>query len=104
VVDDMTGKVAFVLVACGGFLGFGEQLRRAPWAALSYATGRGGYVLKGAFEEAPSPVSLGSVVDRHGWAGTRDGRGAEAGDKRLDAGSAAPPLVSDRSSYDITQD
>src|SRR5688572_29801540 len=47
-IDETTGDVAFVLVAEGGFLGFGTRLRRLPWSALSYQVGRGGYILDAA--------------------------------------------------------
>ena len=73
-IDDATGEVAFVLMAQGGFLGFGERLRRLPWSALSYRAARGGYVLD--LDEAPPEGVLdlsGKVVfqrsaDRGGWA------------------------------------
>ena len=73
-IDDATGEVAFVLMAQGGFLGFGERLHRLPWSALSYRAARGGYVLD--LDEAPPEGVLdlsGKVVfqrsaDRGGWA------------------------------------
>ena len=73
-IDDATGEVAFVLLAEGGFLGFGQRLRRLPWSALSYGAARGGYVLDVA-EARRADVSnrFGKVAfqraaDRGGWA------------------------------------
>ena len=44
-IDKRSGRVAFVLVSTGGFLGLGTSLRPVPWAVLSYDLGLGGYVL-----------------------------------------------------------
>jgi hypothetical protein len=72
-IDDATGDVAFVLVAGGGILGFGERLRRLPWAALSYSTDRGGYVVN-ADATADGGLDLTGRIpfqrsaDRGGWA------------------------------------
>lgn len=73
-IDDASGDVAFVLLAEGGFLGFGERLRRLPWSALSYQAARGGYVLD--LAEAPldgvlnlsGKVAFQRSADRGGWA------------------------------------
>ncbi|MCC7267139.1 MAG: PRC-barrel domain-containing protein [Caulobacteraceae bacterium] len=72
IIDDATGQVAFVLIACGGILGFGERLRRASWSALTYEAERIGYVLDEAGGDTPSPVPLSKAA-------VRDDRGAEAG-------------------------
>ena len=71
-IDDVTDDVAFVLLAEGGFLGFGEHFRRVPWAALAYDAGRMGYILDVA-EARGEDARCGKVTfqragDRGGWA------------------------------------
>jgi sporulation protein YlmC with PRC-barrel domain len=36
--DTRTGKVAYAVLSCGGFLGMGEKLFAVPWQALSLDT------------------------------------------------------------------
>ena len=73
-IDDATGEVVFVLLAEGGFLGFGERLHRLPWSALSYQAAHGGYVLDLAEASRESISNLSEDVvfqtsaDRGGWA------------------------------------
>lgn len=43
-IDKQTGKVAYALMAFGGFLGLGEDHFPLPWAKLRYDTARDGYV------------------------------------------------------------
>lgn len=44
-VDKVTGRVAYAVMAFGGFLGLGERLHPLPWEALTYDPARGGYVV-----------------------------------------------------------
>src|SRR3954471_18414214 len=44
-VDKRSGQVAYAVLSFGGFLGIGEDYYPLPWKALSYDTGRGGYVV-----------------------------------------------------------
>ncbi len=44
-VDKVSGQVAYVVLAFGGFLGLGETHHPLPWNALSYSTDLGGYVV-----------------------------------------------------------
>jgi len=46
VVDEVTGKVAYAILRCGGFLGFGRRCRPLPWSLLAYDARRDGYVLR----------------------------------------------------------
>jgi sporulation protein YlmC with PRC-barrel domain len=39
------GRVAYAVLASGGFLGIGEQYYPVPWEALRYDTELGGYVV-----------------------------------------------------------
>lgn len=45
-IDKLSGKVAYAVIAFGGFLGLGEQRRALPWSVLEYNTELEGYVLK----------------------------------------------------------
>ncbi|TDR93028.1 PRC-barrel domain-containing protein [Enterovirga rhinocerotis] len=44
-VDKVTGQVAYVVMAFGGFLGLGESHHPLPWRALRYDVQLGGYVV-----------------------------------------------------------
>lgn len=53
----MSGKVAYAVVSCGGFLGMGEKYLPMPWSLLSYDTNKNGYVVptdRTQLEAAPS--------------------------------------------------
>jgi hypothetical protein len=53
----VSGKVAYAIMAFGGFLGIGERYHPLPWSILKYDTSQEGYVvpLEGAqLEGAPS--------------------------------------------------
>lgn len=45
VLEKSTGKVAYVVLAVGGFLGIGERYHRLPWERLTYDEDKGGYNL-----------------------------------------------------------
>jgi hypothetical protein len=72
--DEDTGEVAHVVLASGGFLGFGRRLARVPWKALSYEPRRGGYVLDlptakvNELNPTAAKVAFGMSADRGGWA------------------------------------
>jgi sporulation protein YlmC with PRC-barrel domain len=53
----LSGKVAYAVVSCGGFLGLGEKYLPVPWSLLSYDPERSGYVLpanRSQLEAAPA--------------------------------------------------
>lgn len=53
----VSGKVAYAVVSCGGFLGLGEKYLPMPWSLLTYDTDKHGYVTpvdRGQLEEAAS--------------------------------------------------
>jgi hypothetical protein len=55
-VDKHNGRVAYVVMSFGGFLGIGENYHPLPWAKLTYDTRLGGYVIdvdKDTLEGAP---------------------------------------------------
>jgi hypothetical protein len=44
-IDKISGHVAYAVMSFGGFLGIGEKYHPLPWAALTYDTDQGGYVV-----------------------------------------------------------
>lgn len=44
-IDKMTGRVAYAVMAFGGFLGVGEDYHPLPWNVLQYNEQLGGYVV-----------------------------------------------------------
>src|SRR6185436_1424007 len=44
-IDKPSGKVAYAVIAFGGFLGMGQERRALPWSALHYDTQQRGYVV-----------------------------------------------------------
>ena len=42
-IDKMTGKVSYAVLAFGGFLGLGNDHYPIPWASVKYDTSLGGY-------------------------------------------------------------
>jgi sporulation protein YlmC with PRC-barrel domain len=41
----LSGKVAYAVISCGGFLGVGEKYHPIPWSLLTYDIDKSGYVL-----------------------------------------------------------
>jgi sporulation protein YlmC with PRC-barrel domain len=53
----LSGKVAYAVVSCGGFLGVGEKYLPMPWSLLSYDPDKNGYVVptsRAKLQEAPN--------------------------------------------------
>jgi hypothetical protein len=44
-IDKISGKIAYAVVAFGGFLGIGEEYYPVPWSKLDYETQLGGYLV-----------------------------------------------------------
>jgi len=44
-IDKKSGKVAYAIMAFGGFLGMGNNYHPLPWSLLKYDTAKGGYVV-----------------------------------------------------------
>jgi len=42
-IEKLSGKVAYAVMAFGGFLGMGEEEHTIPWNKLTYDTSLGGY-------------------------------------------------------------
>ena len=69
-----SGKVAYAILAYGGFLGAGERFHPLPWSLLTYDTGLNGYVApldKAQLKDAPT-LSRAEIDDDSdaGWAET----------------------------------
>ena len=45
-IDKTSGRVAYAILSFGGFLGIGDKHHPLPWAALTYDTALGGYVVR----------------------------------------------------------
>lgn len=55
-VDKLSGKVSYVVMSFGGFLGIGERYHPLPWDTLTYDEELGGYlvnVTREQLEDAP---------------------------------------------------
>jgi len=62
-IDINSGKVAYVVLSFGGFLGLGEKLFAIPWEAMTIDTNRKVFILnveKGVLEKAPG-------FDKNNW-------------------------------------
>ena len=56
-IDKISGRAIYAVMAFGGFLGMGEKYHPLPWATLKYDTAKGGYVVnidKNQLEGAPN--------------------------------------------------
>ncbi len=56
-IDKVSGKVAYAVLAFGGFLGMGERHHPLPWSILKYDAAKSGYVVqldKAILKDAPS--------------------------------------------------
>ncbi|HTK34130.1 MAG TPA: PRC-barrel domain-containing protein [Caulobacteraceae bacterium] len=66
----LSGKVAYAVVSCGGFLGVGEKYLPMPWSLLRYDTNKSGYVVpasRSTLQEAPSFASQEMGADDSDW-------------------------------------
>jgi len=55
-IDVQSGRVAYAVLSCGGFLGMGDKLFAIPWGALTLDANRHCFLLdsdKARFEKAP---------------------------------------------------
>ena len=56
-IDKVSGKAIYAVMAFGGFLGMGEKQHPLPWSSLTYDESKGGYVVnldKAKLEQAPT--------------------------------------------------
>ena len=44
-IDKVSGRAVYAIMAFGGFLGMGEKQHPLPWSTLKYDESRGGYVV-----------------------------------------------------------
>ncbi|MBI2256627.1 MAG: PRC-barrel domain-containing protein [Proteobacteria bacterium] len=73
-IDKRSGKVAYAVVAFGGFLGIGTERRALPWNALTYDVDLGGYLVEAdddllrdtpVYTESQSDMEWGSRLHGH---------------------------------------
>ena len=56
-IDKISGKAIYAVMAFGGFLGIGEKQHPLPWSSLTYDEDKGGFVVnldKRKLEHAPT--------------------------------------------------
>lgn len=56
-IDKHSGRVSYVVMNCGGFLGIGGEYRAVPWDALHYDAVLGAYRLTRSDEELRTALS-----------------------------------------------
>lgn len=57
ILDKVSGKVVYAVMAFGGFLGIGEKYHPLPWSLLKYDDGKEGYIVpldRSKLENAPT--------------------------------------------------
>lgn len=58
-VGKRSGRVEYVVMSFGGFLGMGSEHRPLPWDALEYSIDRGGYVVSAEDDRLKNSPSYG---------------------------------------------
>jgi sporulation protein YlmC with PRC-barrel domain len=56
-IDKVSGRAVYAIMAFGGFLGMGEKQHPLPWSTLKYDERKGGYVVnldKNLLQDAPT--------------------------------------------------
>jgi len=66
-IEKTSGQVHYVLLAVGGFLGFGGRVHPLPWPDFKYEAGRGGYRLP--FDRTQIAAMTGLRRDELEWCG-----------------------------------
>lgn len=66
-IDKLSGKVAYAVMAFGGVLGIGEEHYPVPWGALRYDVAQGGFVTDVTAEQLSGAPPRGDD-----WQGDRD--------------------------------
>lgn len=63
-IDKATGRIAYAIISCGGFLGLGAERRALPWAALLRDATRDGFVINASEAVLKGMPPLGPLGDR----------------------------------------
>lgn len=66
--DVRTGRIAYVVLSSGGFLGIGDELRAVPWSALTLDTDRKCFLIGMRAEQ----VRAAPRFDKHAWPSMAD--------------------------------
>ena len=75
-IDKVSGQVKYAVMSFGGFLGIGKKYHPLPWSALTYDTGKGGYVVNVDKEHLTAAPSFGEN-DTPNWGDPTYGRRIE---------------------------
>jgi hypothetical protein len=65
VIEKLSGRVVYVVMSFGGFLGFGNRMHTIPWAKLDYEPTLGGFRL--ALSEEQLKTAPNSSAEVHDW-------------------------------------
>ena len=57
-IEKVSGRVAYAVMAFGGFLGLGSHVHPVPWELLTYDVDRDGYVVKMSREQLHNAPSM----------------------------------------------
>jgi len=91
-VDVPSGKVAYAVLAVGGFLGMGERLFAIPWTSLTLDEDRKCFVMdanKERFEKAPG-------FDKNNWPDMADSSWATSISQYWGSGVGTPDVIERR--------
>jgi hypothetical protein len=66
-IDKPSGKVAYAVIAFGGFLGMGQERRALPWSALHYDTEQRGYVVDAGDDVIKSTPAINDNYGDRNW-------------------------------------
>ncbi|WP_176695980.1 PRC-barrel domain-containing protein [Phenylobacterium immobile] len=56
--DQLSGRVAYVVMSHGGFLGFGQALNTLPWELIAYDASRQTYVIPDEWRDQSEPLQV----------------------------------------------
>jgi sporulation protein YlmC with PRC-barrel domain len=95
-IDKPSGRIAYAVLAFGGFLGFNDKHHPLPWSVLHYDLKLDGYVVdldRNTLLGAPSYASeTAPGWDAAGWTKVDDYYGAPPPDQDLPIAAAALPV------------
>ncbi len=66
-IDKPSGKVAYAVIAFGGFLGMGQERRALPWNALHYDKRQSGYVVDAGDDVIKSTPAINENYGDRNW-------------------------------------
>jgi len=73
-IDKLSGKVAYAVMSCGGFLGMGEDYYPLPWSVLKYNPTLGGYEISVTEQQLKMPRNIPGTIAGIGLTAHERGR------------------------------